>query len=388
MLVAAALSYWTLAQAAITCTPGKSSLVLSWERENNTDMYWFALLEGSATGKMYAVETVASSEAQQTGGRLQYVLRGLEADRTYWVQLRSHPASAPSTVWGWRVPHAAIACTTCSDCADTLPAPPAPRVTGTKRTRMWRVSENTYDIDLLSNHNAADYPGQVAFLSGTNDGTFFQLSKVPVTEYCVEHADVPWASYISCNAPEAGTKNTHANPICICMVFADRMQAHQTTAEIGAHCDQQKSTGNGTFDNPTCRCRSADGKNFSEYVVPARSGTHIGRAPVMKPFFYYQRPRESYPVTGVIGENFALPRGGECVNGEEIGTGGCTWRRLPRARVLWGDRLLRHGWNNTEQRFWPLREHGPNITSRIEQNSVAFDSAWRSVSALMQAPEC
>jgi hypothetical protein len=41
----------------------------------------------------------------------------------------------------------------------------------TKFTRMYRVSEFTYEVDFLANHNSASSEGQVAFLS--NGGKLF-----------------------------------------------------------------------------------------------------------------------------------------------------------------------------------------------------------------------
>eukprot|EP00729_Bicosta_minor_P009375 gene9375-21569_t len=73
----------------------------------------------------------------------------------------------------------------------------------TQFTDMYRVSEYTYEIDFLENHNSASRQGQTAFLTSTNDNLFFQLSKSPVTLYCVEHELVEdesgYAPYVSCN---------------------------------------------------------------------------------------------------------------------------------------------------------------------------------------------
>ena len=74
-------------------------------------------------------------------------------------------------------------------------APPGAR---SKFTRMYRVSELTYAVDFLANHDSADLEGQIAFLSsGAPDGRP-EFSRLPVTEYCVEHLDRPFAEYISC----------------------------------------------------------------------------------------------------------------------------------------------------------------------------------------------
>jgi hypothetical protein len=102
-------------------------------------------------------------------------------------------------------------------------------------TAMYRVSEYTYDIDYLRNHDSADMKGSAAFLTSTNDNEFFQLRAAPVAEYCVEHFDAPkadaeaagarvngFAPYVSCNGPEADPRSHPSDPMCICDVYADR----------------------------------------------------------------------------------------------------------------------------------------------------------------------
>ena len=185
---------------------------------------------------------------------------------------------------------------------------------------VYRVAEETHDIDLLLNHNAGDLMGETAFLgdsgnfvltpeqiaadpcaqalnqtacrpgkacmscagqvwaNGTGasaeavraqcsnpalpfptdnkaienfcgDGfSFFDWQATPITEYCVERleqdthaAPAGWgvdgyAGYVSCNAPEAGSLNSHADPVCICACYADRLIAMQPRAALEAHC--------------------------------------------------------------------------------------------------------------------------------------------------------
>eukprot|EP01062_Namystynia_karyoxenos_P030790 TRINITY_DN2290_c7_g1_i1.p2 TRINITY_DN2290_c7_g1~~TRINITY_DN2290_c7_g1_i1.p2 ORF type:complete len:384 (+),score=112.51 TRINITY_DN2290_c7_g1_i1:74-1225(+) len=382
-MIGAAAALAAAAAAGLQCEPaGAGALRLSWAAESNTDLYWVALLEGSG-GRPFAIETVTPPQGAAV---VNHTLRGLAPARRYWLQLRSHPASAPSTVWGWRAAAGAAAqCETLGEPAAAAP-PPAP-APGVRHTRMWRVSENTYEIDLLSNHNAADYAAQVAFLTGANDNLFFELSRAPVTEYCVEHLDLDWAQYTSCNAPEAGTRNHHSDPICICFVYADRMIAQRPLSEMQRDCLAPAPGPNGTYSDPPCLCTGPDGKR-SKYEVPAAAQTAVGRSTVMAPYFYWQIPRETYPGAAVIGYDYALPKGGECPEGVPLGTAGCTWRRRPRARVLWGDRLLRLGWNATSAPFWPLHASGPNVTGQLAHNAAVFGAAWEQVAALMERPPC
>ena len=111
---------------------------------------------------------------------------------------------------------------------------------------MYRVSELTYAVDFLANHDSADLEGQVGFLSsGAADGTP-EFAKLPVTEYCVEHVDRPFAPYISCNGPEASPRNTPADPTCMCDVYPDRMIALETKATMDRACGPTVELPDGT----------------------------------------------------------------------------------------------------------------------------------------------
>ena len=194
---------------------------------------------------------------------------------------------------------------------------------------MYRVSEYTYEIDFLENHNSASRQGQTAFLTSTNDNLFFQLSKSPVTLYCVEHELVEgesgYAPYVSCNGqsrralpvrliwthctknkntpafvkptlicipnlgPEADPRNQPADPICICDVYADRMIALQPAAEMDAACGIGIHRPDGTHSNPDCNCTGVGPSNPStpsKWNVPVASATHIGMMPTWLPYVY------------------------------------------------------------------------------------------------------
>lgn len=105
----------------------------------------------------------------------------------------------------------------------------------------------------------------------------------PVSRYCVERADVPptplpsspsppsssaavpmiisgssssssnggYATYASCNAPEALLLNSPTHPICICWCAFDRMAvSHEAVAEAKMHCGPTVAEG----DFPPCNC--------------------------------------------------------------------------------------------------------------------------------------
>lgn len=192
-------------------------------------------------------------------------------------------------------------------------------------TEIFRVSEYTTDFDFLPNHDGASFEASSAFLTNTNDDSFFNLnvSSPPVTRYCVEHLLPPptssslhhhrhtddattepslplrlrlplpsdgFADYISCNGPEAKPRNNREDPICICDVFADRMISLQTASEMDAACGVAPlDPTTHTHGAPDCNCSG------SKWNVPQYSDTYIGAATVWEPYFYYQSPKDTYP---------------------------------------------------------------------------------------------
>eukprot|EP00038_Savillea_parva_P028707 m.66612 g.66612 ORF g.66612 m.66612 type:complete len:300 (+) comp8371_c0_seq2:191-1090(+) len=257
-------------------------------------------------------------------------------------------------------------------------------------TPIYRVSEYTYDVDFLTNHNSADLEGQVAFLTSTNDNLFFQMSKSPVAVYCVQRLPAPnapsdndgFADYVSCNGPEANPRNQPADPICICNVFPDRMIGLENATEMNAACGKVQWASDGTHDSPPCNCTGADGVR-SKWSTPNASDYYVGAMPTWLPYFYFQTPAETYPGAVRFGINYATPKKGECSQDAPVGQGGCTWRRDAAATVIWGNDLLNRGWNRTAVNHWPLRMHGPNTTQQILSNLPVFKAALKGVTSLM-----
>ena len=71
----------------------------------------------------------------------------------------------------------------------------------------------------------------------------------PITEYCVERLPVPppvqhrgggedgWSGYLSCNSDEVDALgNDPRNPSCICIVYDDRLLAHQPLSKLKQDC--------------------------------------------------------------------------------------------------------------------------------------------------------
>jgi len=265
---------------------------------------------------------------------------------------------------------------------------------GAVPTPMYRVSEYTYEIDFLTNHNSADLEGQVAFLSSTNDNLFFQMTKSPITEYCVERlaaaggsgGEAGFADYVSCNGPEADPRNDPADPICICNVFPDRMIGLQPSSEMDSACGAVQWASDGSHSSPPCNCTGATGV-ISKWSTPNRSDYYVGAMPTWLPYFYYQTPAAAYPGAVRFGANYATPRKGECLQDATVGDGGCTWLRAPAARVVWGADLLQRGWNRTAVQHWPLHRYGPNTSRQILTNLPVFKAAFAGLGQLL-SPRC
>ena len=94
------------------------------------------------------------------------------------------------------------------------------------------------------------------------------------------------------------------------------------------------------------------------------------------------KPVEKYTASILGGYNYHFPRGGECAEGVRLGTGGCTWRRLPSARMLYGADLLAVGWNRT------FVADTPTDQRHTLANVAAFAKALEALDALVQPTLC
>ena len=177
------------------------------------------------------------------------------------------------------------------------------------------------------------------------------------------------------------------DPSCICIVFADRLLAHQSLAELQRDC---ALVGPGSGDDAempwvnetACNCPgTAD-------PLPAPGGprsplTHVGRAKVFLPYVGVAlRPRAAWPGEQPGGHNYHFPRGGGCPEGAALGEGGCTWRRLPASRMVYGPDLEAAGWDRT---FVP---DVPGNTTHTEANVAAFRAALKSLDSRVRPTAC
>jgi hypothetical protein len=191
---------------------------------------------------------------------------------------------------------------------------------------------------------------------------FFSFETTPIAEYCVEHVALQHAvDYASCNAPEAGTLNTPADPICICEVFADRMIGQQTPSQTKALCGI-------VLDDsvyPACNCTN------NSVLLPASAPSRqlIGEAAVYCPYYYYSVPQEEYVGSTRCGSWYSLPRAGVCPGHT------CSWSYEPTVRMVYGTELLSHGWDASLS-FDQLTGKRRNTTDQTLQNLKAFGGAF------------
>jgi len=211
----------------------------------------------------------------------------------------------------------------------------------------------------------------------------------PITEYCVERYEVPkpqrtlngaangWSGYLSCNSDEVDALGNDArDPSCLCIVYDDRLLAHQPLSHMRHDC----FVGTLPWVNETvCNCT---GTAAPKPTTSNPSTSYVGRAPVYMPYVGVKmEPAETY--TNIAsGHNYHFPKGGACAEGAALGENGCTWRRLPAARMLYGADLLAAGWDRA---FVP---DTPSNVSHTRANIAAFAAAVRKLDELMEPTPC
>ena len=178
------------------------------------------------------------------------------------------------------------------------------------------------------------------------------MSTSPITAYCVDMLDEPWAPYLSCNdgaRGSSGPADGGSNPQCECQNPFDRTIANQSRATIAAACG-----------GPAMKCHCSA-------MAMQRSNRSTGRMNVSfstQPPGGCQMPR-GCPSPYAQGYWYSHPRQGECADGESLGTKGCTWKRRPLARVVWLEDVAAAGFDGT-----PYRDvgNGGDSARRFEHN--------------------
>ena len=362
---------------------------------------------GPPGGRPFVSQTVPALP----GGIVQTTqMTNLTASLELQCQVRSHLVGAPSIVGRWSaLSQPPVRCSTMTregpppPLDSSTPGSDAGRRSddvstfGTRVVPMWRISEYAYTehVDYLANHNSGNFGGMVALLNnngltlwnftnpcinairhvcphvagnetsgiecldcarahssqlaaaglcntnasstlaqsrfevdrvaacgmGTDAVPLFSPLESPMVGYCVEMLDVPFSRYQSCNG--GAMRDGGTDPICECQLGGNREEAADSKASIALHCG-----------GPSGRCTcTADGEYLSERFV--------GRMD------YAMTTSDAGSKSFVAGYWYSTPRLGECPTNVPLGTNGCTWRRRPRAHMLWLSDIIEAGFDNT-----------------------------------------
>jgi hypothetical protein len=235
----------------------------------------------------------------------------------------------------------------------------------------------------------------------------------PITEYCIEYVplssettngvdhekntqkeggadddDDAFAVYLSCNSDEVDAfGNDPRDPSCICICYDDRLLSHQSFPEIQRDC---AIVGNHDDDGSTlpwvnetsCNCPG------TASPLPDPDGdrsplTHIGRTPLYLPYVGVpMEPHGPHPGEELTGYNYHFPKAGACPEGQPLGFEGCTWRRLPLSRMIYGDDLEANGWDRT------FVQDTPGNVSHTKANIAAFGATFKALDGMVLPITC
>jgi hypothetical protein len=228
----------------------------------------------------------------------------------------------------------------------------------------------------------------------------FQRS--PVNEYCVEHTPAPqtdlipggdgYAQYISCNSDECDGVyydeggSSPRNPKCVCWVWDDRMLSQQPATNTLRDCSLDVKVPWVGANQCNCSASIPGNSTVEHNTMPppdSPMANYPGRSKVYLPYYKYTTPMDKYPVSVPAGDNLSFPKKGACKPDQSLGDGGCTWKRLPSSRMLYGADLLAAGWQDKPSE-WDSIQHEIDFTMR---NVAAFNAATDSMSRLL-TPRC
>lgn len=195
-----------------------------------------------------------------------------------------------------------------------------------------RQNATTTVVDFLTNHNAGDIESDSLFLTGIHGSHFIRnFSANTIAQYCVEVSLSPFADYVSCNALD-NQSVFNATQTCVCNNEIDRRIGHRSVTPA---CPPD-STG-----RALCKCSRASASASARYV---------GMMPTYLPWMCgsWGDGNGTCAINTPFGRWYSLPGEGQCAEGEPLGSKGCTWRRMPVAKVLRGAELIRQGWNSSD----------------------------------------
>eukprot|EP00746_Dinoflagellata_sp_MGD_P065272 gnl/MRDRNA2_/MRDRNA2_27201_c0_seq1.p1 gnl/MRDRNA2_/MRDRNA2_27201_c0~~gnl/MRDRNA2_/MRDRNA2_27201_c0_seq1.p1 ORF type:complete len:481 (+),score=78.77 gnl/MRDRNA2_/MRDRNA2_27201_c0_seq1:63-1505(+) len=450
-----ALAHQALASAPICTKSTPTSLTVTYANDPDMDLHYVALAATNGarpTQKPFALVTGTSFPIE---------LKGLHPSTTYTIMVRSHPKTEKTIAWGpgWQDYSAPVNCTTKpAEGAqfEQMVVPMQRTAPGSRFLNVYRISEYSFDVDFLENHDSASLEAMPLYIMTCDpmgncgpwtvgpkwDACQATLTKVcpslrgaafdciacaeknrdavttacgeftskdsmdgegsfpvhwhcgvgwpesvteegPITEYCVEYLPVAdgkdeggdgFSGYLSCNSDEVDglLHNDPRDPSCMCIVYDDRMLAHQTIEDMKPDC----FVGEIPWVNETiCNCSGA------KSPVPNATNPslfHVGRAPVYMPYVGINNSVPKSKYTNIYaGYNYHFPREAACPEGAPLGTNGCTWRRHSQARMLYGADLVAAGWDRT---FVP---DTPTNVSHTQKNQAAFVNALKNLDSLV-----
>lgn len=303
----------------------------------------------------------------------------------------------------------------------------------TRFQRMYRITETLglegafRPPDFLRDHNSADMLGSASFLTwAVLEGlmsTTDNVSTATITEYCVEMLDRPYAAYMSCvpggnytwnNVPRFQAVD---NETCYCAKGDDRYITHRdmctnTSASTPPYlrescplddCEQEWSA---LIQALGPACTSCSGVPCTEMLAnhkPLCTGCNASQCAARWAHSHRQAEELSrqherrrrlqgwnlpcncsqaeteYGLNNVgattlsfppgIGTWFSTPKGGQCPEGQPIGTEGCTWRRESAGRILYGYELVKLGFTRPDN-------HGQSGGEELQRaNGIVFRRA-------------
>jgi hypothetical protein len=248
-----------------------------------------------------------------------------------------------------------------------------------------RISEGCgmqCEPDYISERNSADARADVGFITEVTSrgGSPFGivLDHAVITRYCIEHADVPFRDYLSCNPGSPPRDSQYALPSSSASE-AGGAAAAQAAADREYHCECNVYIDRLIARADTSMCRESlpgrPGWKRCECDAPSLARAHagVGRLEVFLPF----PERDGTPmVVPPVNESLSVgywydtPRSSECAAGEPVGAGGCAWRRLSDQQVIVrGGELVEAGWQMVL-----ANATIPELHEAIEHNYALLDA--------------
>ena len=209
-----------------------SSLTISYTPPPTAhDLHYVQLSSPSiASGKPFALTTTTSFPLNLTG---------LAAATSYSVAVRSHPSSEPTIAWGpgWEAPTDPIVCSTAAATAESRAPPPFGRTAaGSQFVRAYRISEYSFDVDFLPNHDAASIDAMPLYLmTCDNSGDCSPWDATDLTP-----------KFFGCQDALAKLCPNLRGGAFACMACADAHRA-AVTAACGDWSDGDTTAGDGSF---------------------------------------------------------------------------------------------------------------------------------------------